>query len=225
MNWKKETRNLLKTKHYYTIKNILYIIFVSSLSYNLYCGIRFGVMYYQGQKYVKEAFPIKNVTLNEGFTELIKKLNEENIDVNAKSLIFVNFPVPADPEWVFDLDSILKIDSKKKRDAEMVQFDSIANKNSKDVYFVTAYQRTDRVTEELIAKYKARNRHIIFLDGMNQLYSGYINHQKTRSNAFVWPLAFVMDNNGNLISEQNISEWPTDQFLKRFFKNIAEQII
>ncbi|MBK7817589.1 MAG: hypothetical protein IPJ60_08580 [Sphingobacteriaceae bacterium] len=52
----KETKGLLRSKHYYTIKNILYIVFIASLSYNIYAGTKMAIRRIDENKFMNENF-------------------------------------------------------------------------------------------------------------------------------------------------------------------------
>jgi hypothetical protein len=209
----KETLILLKFKHYYAMKRVLYLLLFLSISYNIYVITSESYKYYESKRFWSETTVIKDITIQEGSKYLFQKLKEEHPNIVIQDKIFVGFLGDFfTPNVKFDYteiaetmgittDSVVK-QFKASEDKKYYRVDSLAN-IYKNVTFVIAYQSTVGDIDEKIKEYKTKTSNLLFITDMNKLYSGYensrTNYKIHPKGTRTFPTLFVIDIKGNLI--------------------------
>jgi hypothetical protein len=213
----KETKNVIRSKHYYRMKNALYIIFVLSFSYNVFNIILFTKEYFQVKHMEEEYWIMKDVTLKEGYDHLLQELNEKYPQTQLKDYICVkftnHFEISYDKNFIRFDSTILKRWQENTK-YEYKNLDNLAKIYS-NVTFVSAYQRTDTTTMAIIKKYSAETENILYIPGMNKLLSGFQNSKK--ENGVTFPTFFILNNKGEVIYDNRY--YGTEMFFANKFLN------
>lgn len=178
-----ETKLLTRFKNYYQMKRFLYILLILSLGFNVMVLSKLGYNYYKYWQYEKEWEMMKTVTLEEGYKELMLQLKEKYPLALQKDYLCISFigdPMSETEREHFEeyRDSTEIILYKKHRLEQLFKLDSIAAIYNKNVVHLFAFKRSDKYVDQNITEYKTHFKNVIFVDGQNKLYSGFLNNKK-----------------------------------------------
>ena len=219
-----ETIYLLRFKHYYKMKRLLYILLFLSISFNVYVFSRMGYDYYKEKKRWSEMGWERKTTLNEGFNLLTSKIKQEYPNIASRKYYSVYFH----SRFMFEYDDIdiheyntedtTFFNPRKARIAyekECYKLDSLAAIYNKNHALIIAYCTNSNKVQEEIEQLKPKFKHLLFLKGLNPLLSGYHNHKK--HSYISTPVAFVFDEKGKIVYEVK-SSYKIDTFLTVFMR-------
>lgn len=203
------------------MRKIIYLLLIVSISYNIYAGTKLAIQIFESMKYRKESTIIKNITLKEAHEELIKKLNEESPGLQIQDLVcvcFISHPFSYSDKFYFQDTTFARLSRNSEKEIYK-GIDSLANTYKDHVTFVAAFQRTDDITNETIIRFKKNTQNIIYLNGMNRLFSGYINNKN--ANLKRYPTIFILDKNGNMVFD---CTYHAEQvyFISQFLKTLPK---
>jgi hypothetical protein len=213
----KETKAVLRSKHYYKIRGAIYIIFIASLSYNALGIIKMVKGYFEQKRLENECYIIKDATLEEGYKLLQDKIKEKYPDKKIQDYICINFidhPSLIYPEG-FILDPSFFKHWETSVKYHYRDYDKLAG-SYPNVTFVAAFQRTDEKTNNLIKKYSAETSHLLYINGLNRLHSGLQDSNVRRTRNVIQSNIndpCILDKNGNIVFT---CKYPTEDI---FFTN------
>jgi hypothetical protein len=217
----KETKGLVKNKHFYKIKSFIYVIFVISIGYNIYAGTKYTVRYFDQKKFINEYFLLQEATLTEGYDLLIKKLRNEVHLPSIKEHIcvcFLSSPMSSKEFEMFGLDTTETNGYRSNIEKRYKELDSLANIYTQ-VTFVVAFQTSEKDIDNFITDQKTKTRSIIYLTELNKLLSGYMNSKKI--NGINLPSVFIFDRTGKIEYD---CKFPTEAvyFLSLYLKKLRK---
>lgn len=209
----KETKSLLKNKHYYKMKKVWYFILFVSLGYNVIMGSKAVYKYFKYKNEMREWLELKETTFKEGHTYLLQKLKEEYPEAKIKDYICISFlgqPMSDEEREIFGLDK----DTASERQTliglkqEYKSIDSLSNIYKNNITYVFAFEKNhfpfrknEEATDEFIISMKQEFKSALFLKDMNKLMAAYENNRKGKVKFY--PTIFVVDRNSKLVFDCN----------------------
>lgn len=199
----KETKGLLRSKHYYTIKNTLYIVLVASISYNIYAGTKLILGYFEIQTYAfethsKEGKLKESISLNQHYNDLKRKLHEEYPYTDLKEISCVIFP--KDPSFFefeyHELDTFNHYWD-TNNDQLFRNLDALAKKYNEQLNIIIAFQRTDKIIDKAIYESQSKTKNLLYLKGMHQLY--FACDKELKNQMEIYPGVVVFNKEGKII--------------------------
>jgi hypothetical protein len=212
----KETKGVLRSRHYYKSKNLLYFIFIVSIGYNIYS---ISMLSWSIKKFREERMTIANVTIKDGFEHLNSEFIKKYPNVKLKDYTCIYFMEPmlnVRRETYFSDTTLVKL-TLCVDELFNVGFDSLASIHAAKVTFICAFESTDEMTEKYMSEQIVSKKNTFFLSGMNKILSGYSNYRKTEYKSY--PTIFVLNKTGDLVYDGYFGYDGLNQ-LSRFLKTL-----
>jgi hypothetical protein len=217
-----ETIGLLHFKHYYKMKRFLYILFVLSLSFNVYVLSKMGYEYYKLKKWQSHFELMQKANYSDGFTDFKNKLRADHPEILKKQYIYITISTsfwdygPESATMV--IDSFTIKEDERRRIKNLKLRDSLASIYTKNISFVHVYPNENKKINEEIEKNKKNTKNIIYIKEVSAFGHGYI-HKKQKEGMLI-PTNIVIDTSGKIIYQQSLTAKQLDKKLISILNNI-----